>query len=117
MKTAIEKTIRECNGKYGCRKIVVSGDFNLEQFSIIGLSEIKHPDAYHRFEKNSGKKFIDKVYSNIQNIRIGAVFQSAENKVQNEMQDIGHKVLAICIGEVKPPDLELSLLQAKLQVG
>ena len=103
LKSAIEKTINECNGKYGCRKIVVTGDFNLDNFSIFGLSEIKHPDSYHKFEKNSGKRFIDKVFSNISNIKIAAVFQTAENKVQNEAQDLGHKVLAISIGEVKPP--------------
>ena len=105
LKKAIIATINMLNGKYGVRKLCVVGDFNDEKFSlpaIYKLSEIKHPEMAHKADNKSGKKFIDKVFSNVENIRISEVFESCENKLQNEQRDIGHKVMCIEFGKVQP---------------
>ena len=102
MLNAIIAAMDILNGRYGVRKYCVCGDFNDEKFYVPGLKEVKNSEMAHKFDKKSAPKFIDKVFSNIENIQIGAVFESCENKEQNEERSIGHKTIAIIFGDVKP---------------
>ena len=99
----IERIIQDLNGKEGVRKIVVHGDFNDEDFHITGLKEYTHDDMKHKMDATSRAKAIDKVFSNIDNIRIAAVYPTCENKTQNPENTIGHKSIVIEIGNKPAP--------------
>ena len=99
----IEEIIRQLNGKHGVRKIVVHGDFNDEDFFIPNLKEFTHEDMKHKMDATSRAKSIDKVFSNLDNLRIAAVYPSCENKTQNEERTLGHKSIVIEIGKKSVP--------------
>ena len=110
----IQDIIKNLNGKYGVRKYVVFGDFNDENFnlSIDGFREIAHDDMKHKMDSTSRATAIDKVFSNVENIRIAAVYPSCENKTQNEEHTIGHKSIVIEIGD-KPEPVEAKIFLNK----
>ena len=99
LRETILKQINILNGKYHVRKLVVHGDFNDPDFYIPDLIELHHPNMYHKADSTSKKSKIDKVFSNMENIKIAEVYETLENKVQNEENDLGHKAIVIMIGK------------------
>ena len=99
----IGKIINNLNGAEKVRKILVHGDFNDEDFYIPGLKEFTHDDMKHKMDSTSRAKAIDKVFSNMENIRIAAVYPTCENKTQNAEGNIGHKSIVIEIGKKTAP--------------
>ena len=99
----IEEIINTLNGVHHVRKIIVYGDFNTETFYIKNLREITHDDMKHKMNATTRATAIDKVFTNIDNCRIAAVYTSCENKVQNAENNIGHKAFVIQVGDIKKP--------------
>ena len=77
--------------KEGIRKVLVTGDFNDEKFSITGFKELAHPDMGHKHNKQAKAHFIDKVFSNFVDVKIMDVLESCENKDSG----LGHKVILL----------------------
>ena len=86
----------------GIRNIMVIGDFNAEQFEIDGFRELKHEEAYHKANKNTRKKYIDKCFTNFTTCGFIKIFPSVEN-VHGEdcltKTNLGHKFMCLYIGE------------------
>ena len=80
-------------------KVVIVGDFNDEKFRITGFTEIKHPEFFHKHQKNTRKTYIDKVFSNDDTVKIIGVLPTCENKID---RSLGHKFVVIRIGSPKP---------------
>ena len=99
LRKMIIKQINVLNGKYHVGKYVVHGDFNDPDFYIPNLIELHHPKMFHKADSTSKKSNIDKVFSNIENIRIAEVYDTLENRVQNEENNLGHKAILIMIGK------------------
>ena len=117
LKDYIKEVINNLNGKHGVRKYVVFGDFNDEKFClpIEGFREITHEEMKHKMDATSRATAIDKCFSNVENIRIAAVYASCENKTQNEANSIGHKSIVIEIGNKPEPTERKIFLNKKYE--
>ena len=111
----IEGIIDMLNGQYHVRKVIVYGDFNTETFFIKNLKEITHEDMKHKMNPTARATAIDKVFTNISNCRIAAVYTSCENKTQNAENTVGHKAFVIQVGEMKKPTERTIFLAKKHQ--
>ena len=78
----------------GVTKFVCIGDFNNEEIEITGLKQISHPLLSHKHNHCSDPKFIDMVFSNIDQTVIVAVDDSVENKGPG----LGHKFFVVRVG-------------------
>ena len=79
----------------GVNKFVCAGDFNDEDVSIPGLSEITHPLLSHKHNNTSAACYIDKVFSNLTDVAIIDVMNSLENKGPG----LGHKLFIVKVGK------------------
>lgn len=85
---------------HGIGKYVICGDFNSSNFYVPGLKEFRHDKMFHQANKNSSKKYIDKVFSNIEDLEIVAILPTCENKHGTEgSEDLGHKTIVIRVGK------------------
>ena len=84
------------------RDVLIIGDFNDEKFTFdkdSDLREITHPALFHQHNADSGKTFIDRIFTNIPSARILEVFGTVENKTNNDEGLMGHKPYLIQIGK------------------
>lgn len=85
---------------HGIGKVVVCGYFNSTSISIPGLREFTHEKMFHKANKQAEKKFIDKIFSNIEELEIISILPTCENKHNSEgSEELGHKVITFRVGK------------------
>lgn len=100
----ISSAINKIRYDHGIGKVVVVGDFNSTSITVPGLREYTHGDMFHKANKNAGKKFIDKIFSNISDVEIVSILPTCENKHnQPGSEELGHKVITIRVGKPANP--------------
>ena len=97
----------------GIRKVLVHGDFNNENLSISGFTELNHKGMYHKHKEGAAKRYIDKVFANFAEVAVLEAYPSCENREQNLEEDIGHKSILIRIGRVPRKVIEHKFVNQK----
>ena len=113
LKRAIEKQVRTLELQ-GIRKVLVHGDFNNENLSISGFTELNHKGMYHKHKEGAAKRYIDKVFANFAEVAVLEAYPSCENREQNLEEDIGHKSILIRIGRVPRKVIEHKFANQKI---
>ena len=103
LRKCIAKQVHALEGQ-GIRKVLICGDFNSENLTISGFSELNHVGMYHRHKDGGAKKYIDKVFANFAEAQVIEAYPTCENRDQNEAGDLGHKVLLIGVGKRRKPN-------------
>ena len=88
--------------EHDVRKITVIGDFNFETMSLaqLGLTEIKDNRLVHKHNEKSQATSIDKVFSNHNDVSIANIYNTVENKSD---ENYGHKCVLLRFGTPVPP--------------
>lgn len=82
-------------------KFIVLGDFNQTKVAIPGLREIEDENWTHQHHSEAAPTRIDKLFTNLPDVRIVRVMKSLETKaIANP--ELGHKTVMITVG-AKPP--------------
>ena len=102
---AIKATIKNLRTNHNIRKIIIQGDMNDESHINLGngFREITHRKLFHKSNATTRKTKIDRVWSNYDKCGILDVFETAENKENNDSKELGHKTITLWIG--KKPSL------------
>ena len=98
---AIKATIKNLRVNHNIRKILIQGDMNDEGYANLGngFREITHRKLYHKANANSRKTRIDRVWANFDKCGILDVLETAENKENNDNDELGHKTIALWVGK------------------
>lgn len=102
--------------KIATRDVLIIGDFNDEKFNLSDepdMFELTHPALFHQHNSETGKKYIDRIFTNIQSARILEVFPTVENKSNNEEGLLGHKPYLIQIGKTGTESKTVSTIHNK----
>ena len=97
---AIKNMVKHLRVDHGIRKVFIQGDLNDEKHVNIGpgFREVTHRKLFHKSNRHTRKTKIDRVWANFNDFGILDVFETAENKEDNEEKDIGHKTIALYVG-------------------
>lgn len=103
---AINKITRIIRNKYNVRKMIVLGDFNDEDpiFLQREFRELKNLENYHKHTATSRKTYIDRVFTNFNEVGFLEVLPSIERKRNLKKDDeLGHKVYTLYVGTKPSP--------------
>ena len=98
---ALKATIKNLRVNHNIRKIVVQGDMNDEGNVNLGngFREIVHRKLFHKANESTRRTRIDRVWTNFEKCGILDVFETAENKENNESKELGHKTIVLWVGK------------------
>ena len=99
----------------GAREVMIDGDWNDESVNFPELEPLYDESRFHQHNGNAAKKYIDKAFSNSKRFRIERVYQTCENKTDEngERGELGHKPVLYTFGPKLEPQTDRYCIEWK----